>query len=227
MDLSKVECIRKFPVELLENQSAVEELLFEVGLNAENEWELPTQIIKSNGGLKIWQYPNQFSKYVIFLLSLKPRSYLEIGCRWGGTFIFTNEFINKVNILKESIAIDIIESPVISYCNDTTSRFLQFDSHSEAFTQFMKEKYFDCIFIDGDHSYQGVKQDYLATRDNGRIFVFHDIISDACPGVVKFWNDLKLYEKDNYTFHEFTDQYDEVYQRTGQKFLGIGVAVKK
>jgi hypothetical protein len=91
----------------------------------------------------------------------------------------------------------------------------------------MKGKYFDCIFIDGDHSYQGVKQDYLATKDNGRIFVFHDIISDACPGVVKFWNDLKLYEEDNYTFYEFIDQYNEVFERTGQKYLGIGVAVKK
>jgi cephalosporin hydroxylase len=112
MDLSKVKLIHEFPTHLLENQSAVEELLFKVGLNAENAWELPTQMIKSNGGLKIWQYPNQFSKYITFLASLKPKSYLEIGCRWGGTFIFTREFMNKVNKLEESVAIDLIESPV-------------------------------------------------------------------------------------------------------------------
>lgn len=227
MDLSKVKLIHEFPTHLLENQSAVEELLFKVGLNAENAWELPTQMIKSNGGLKIWQYPNQFSKYITFLASLKPKSYLEIGCRWGGTFIFTREFMNKVNKLDESVAIDLIESPVNVYCNDKDCKFIQLDSHSDEFTQFMKGKYFDCIFIDGDHSYQGVKQDYLVTKDNGRIFVFHDIISDACPGVVKFWNDLKLYEEDNYTFYEFIDQYNEVFERTGQKYLGIGVAVKK
>ena len=57
--------------------------------------------------------------------------------------------------------------------------------------------------------------------------MFHDIISDACPGVVKFWNELKVTEKENYDFHEFTEQYEEVYAATNANFLGIGVAIKK
>ena len=33
--------------------------------------------------------------------------------------------------------------------------------------------------------------------------------------------------KENYDFHEFTEQYEEVYAATNANFLGIGVAIKK
>lgn len=228
MDISKVEIIREMPNSELQNESVVEELLFKVGLNAENDIELPSSMVQSSGGLLIWQYPNQFSKYIVFLSKLNVKTYLEIGCRWGGTFVFTCEYMNKLNGLQEGIAIDLIDSPVKTYCDTTKGcKFLKMDSHSNEFENFIKDKSFDCIFIDGDHSYDGVKLDYQKSRDHGRIFVFHDIISDVCPGVVKFWRDFKIYEEEFFTFYEFTDQYDEVVQRLGQKYLGIGVAVKK
>ena len=85
----------------------------------------------------------------------------------------------------------------------------------------------DLIFIDGDHSYEGVKSDYEISKNSGHMFVFHDIVSDACPGVKQFWSELKNSEKDVYNFFEFTEQYDEVVTETGQRFLGIGVAIKK
>jgi hypothetical protein len=47
-----------------------------------------------------------------------------------------------------------------------------------------------------------------------------------CPGVVKFWNELKNNENDIYTFFEFIEQYQDVWNDTRQKFLGIGVAIK-
>jgi hypothetical protein len=91
----------------------------------------------------------------------------------------------------------------------------------------MSNNYFDLIFIDGDHSYNGVKNDYEITKNSGKIFVFHDIVNDMCPGVVQFWNELKNNEKDTYNFFEFTEQYEDVWNDTQQKFLGIGVAIKK
>ena len=83
------------------------------------------------------------------------------------------------------------------------------------------------IFIDGDHSYNGVKNDYEISKNSGKIFVFHDIINDVCPCVVQFWNELKNNEKNTYNFFEFTEQYEDVWNDTHQKFLGIGVAIKK
>ncbi len=48
-----------------------------------------------------------------------------------------------------------------------------------------------------------------------------------CPGVCATWQHFKSIYKDQYEFFEFIDQYDEVYQRDGNSYLGIGLAVQK
>lgn len=107
------------------------------------------------------------------------------------------------------------------------TQFIKINSQSEQFINYMNNNYFDLIFIDGDHSYEGVKNDYEISKNSGKMFVFHDIINDVCPGVVQFWNELKNIESDTYNFYEFIEQYDDVWNDTRQKFLGIGVAIKK
>ena len=154
-------------------------------------------------------------------------SYLEIGCRWGGTFILTNEYLKKFGKIKKSLAIDIIDSPVQKYClKNNETEFWKADSKSDLFKNYMENNFFDLVLIDGDHSYAGVKNDYENTKNKAKIFVFHDIVNNAAEGVVKFWNELKKNKKD-YNFFEFKDQYDEVVRKTGNTFLGIGVAIKK
>ena len=52
---------------------------------------------------------------------------------------------------------------------------------------------FDVIFIDADHSYDGVLKDYensLKCMDSGYI-ILHDINSLYCDGVVRLWNEIK------------------------------------
>jgi hypothetical protein len=124
--------------------------------------------------------------------------------------------------------VDIIDSPVREYCSTAPeASFLQMSSMSDSFRQFIASKHFDLVFIDGDHSYNAVKNDYEISKNSGRIFVFHDIVNDVCPGVVQFWNELKQREAGNYDFYEFVEQYDDVWNDTHQRFLGIGVAIKK
>lgn len=199
-----------------------------MGFNTETLREQP-QIVKDNGGgLLIWQYPNQFSKYLCLLRTQKINSYIEIGCRWGGTFVLTNEYLKMFNNMNKSVAVDIIDSPVINYCiSNNETQFIKLNSKSKEFKDYINNNFFDLIFIDGDHSYNGVKNDYEISKNHGKIFVFHDIISDVCPGVVQFWNELKNNEKDTYNFFEFIEQYIDVWNNTRQKFLGIGVAIKK
>ena len=228
MDLERIKFIKESKLEDLQNSSYLENLIVKLGFNTEILKEQPKIVKENGGGLLIWQYPNQFSKYLSLLSEQKIQSYIEIGCRWGGTFVLTNEYLKIFNNINKSVAVDIIDSPVINYttCNNET-QFIKINSRSQKFKNYMNNNYFDLIFIDGDHSYNGVKNDYNISKNSGKIFVFHDIISNACPGVVKFWNELKNNQGDIYTFYEFIEQYEDVWKDTRQKFLGIGVAIKK
>ena len=228
MNLTRIDLIKESIVDNLEDNNYLENLIVKLGFNNEILREQPKIVRENGGGLLIWQYPNQFSKYLCLLRKQKISSYIEIGCRWGGTFVLTNEYLKKFNVMNKSVAVDIIYSPVLNYClNNSETQFIKINSQSNEFKNYMNNNYFDLIFIDGDHSYSGVKNDYEICKNSGKIFVFHDIVSDVCPGVVQFWNELKNNESDKYDFFEFTEQYQDVWNDTHQRFLGIGVAIKK
>jgi hypothetical protein len=227
MDLTRIKFIKESKLEDLQNSNYLENLIIKLGFNTEILREQPKIVKNNGGGLLIWQYPNQFSKYLCLLNKLSVSSYIEIGCRWGGTFVLTTEYLKKFNVINKSVAVDIIDSPVKDYCIQNSYLFLKVNSQSKVFQNYIKNNQFDLIFIDGDHSYEGLKKDYEICKDSGKIFVFHDIINDVCPGVVQFWHELKTKENDTYDFFEFTDQYQDVLISTNQKFLGIGVAIKK
>ena len=226
MDLTRVSLIRDAPKESLTDSTFLESFIPTLGFNKEVLHEQPEIVKRNGGGLLIWQYPNQFSKYLTLLQKYPISSYLEIGCRWGGTYVLTTEYLKRFQPITKSVAIDIIDSPVSSYTTlNKEATFLKLSSRSSEFQDYMKDQTFDVIFIDGDHSYEGVKNDYEVTKGNGKIYVFNDIVSCMCPGIVQFWNELKQKEADKFTFFEFVDQYEEVVRSTRGTFLGIGIAV--
>lgn len=95
----------------------------------------------------------------------------------------------------------------------------------------LRDKKLDLLFIDGDHSYEGVKKDYelysKLVRKGGYI-IFHDIHPDSfmksgiktssyVGGVPKFWSEIKQENLD----------YDEVIENISQDGYGLGILVNK
>jgi predicted O-methyltransferase YrrM len=191
--------------------------------------EQPAVVLANGGGLRLWQYPNQFSKYLSTLRGLAPRSYIEIGCRWGGTFAVTVEYLSRFGSLEHAVAVDLEATSVIEYVHMSGRNvtFVRADSTGQEFADWLADKRFDVAFIDGDHSYQGVSRDFASCAPIASILVFHDICSHAVPGVAVFWMELKAMYSDTYDFFEFLEQYPDVLQRMQVPYLGIGVAVKK
>lgn len=207
-------------------------LLPYLGLNNENLHEQPQELSDLFGGglgLRIWQYPNQFGPYLAFIASLAERinTYIEVGCRHGGTFVTHVEILKVLNDnFSQAVAVDIIECPPLLKTYKRGNKMADFknmNSLSDEYKEFVSKSHWDLAFIDGDHSYEGVKADAENIRPYSSIQVFHDIANDACPGVVQYWGEIKESLNDQYDFYEFIDQYESV----PGSFLGIGVAVPK
>lgn len=228
IDLSRISLIRERSTQDLSNTRLLEEeILPSLGFNDEKRFLFPAELYPFFGqGLRIWQYPNQFSKYMVHLSKFKISSYMEIGVRHGGTFVTTVEYLNKFNPIREAVAVDINDCPsILEYSKDNPqASFLKTDTTSVKFQEYVKShSEFDLVLIDGDHDEYGCRNDYEVVKNKARILAFHDIEPTASPGVAKVWTELKESGALNYDFFEFRDQYKSVNRRC----LGIGLAVKR
>jgi hypothetical protein len=189
----------------------LEQLLPTFGMNDEILNEMPAEFSEHFGkGVKFWQYPNQFAPYLKHLSTLKINSYLEVGCRWGGTFILTTRLLG----IKKGMACDLIPKSEILEGFNELEDFQYLEGPSADLSKI--DGQFDLILIDGDHSYNGVKSDFeTCLRFKPKYIAFHDIVNQVCPGVQQFWNEIK----GQYPHQEFTAQYDSV----NGTFLGIGL----
>jgi len=101
------------------------------------------------------------------------------------------------------------------------------DSHLDATLQQVKEilngREVDFLFIDGDHSYEGVTKDFLMyfpLVKKGGIIAFHDIVQpkpNSLVGVYKVWDEIK--ESSNFKL-------EEIIENEVQGWAGIGLMYK-
>jgi len=148
-----------------------------------------------------------------FLKTKKIKNFMEIGTNEGGTFICWSRITGTEGI---KISLDWAHGPWGTTNFDVDKRDLRLkemgdevyiingDSHSlkthRQIKNILGDKKLDFLFIDGDHSENGVKLDYFMYKEfvkNGGLIGFHDIKESefhakAACFVSNFWNDMDV-----------------------------------
>jgi len=158
----------------------------------------------------ITQKPDEIRWLFALVRELRPRVVLEIGLDEGGTFFLWSRAAPADARL---IAIDTRPpgrlgrwSPFQLVVHGFASRdqrvdlLMSADSHERAtisrIEQLTAGRPLDFLFIDGDHSYEGVRQDfamYSPLVRPGGIVAFHDVAQETTPdteGTARFWREF-------------------------------------
>jgi hypothetical protein len=118
--------------------------------------------------------------------SVQPRCVCEIGTYEGGTNFLISQAIPTVEL---TVGIDLyVQHTALlrRFCYPNRKlHYLNGSSYTPgtvaAVEQVLGGRQLDFLFIDGDHRYEGVKQDFLSYRHlvrEGGIIAFHDIVAD-------------------------------------------------
>jgi len=156
---------------------------------------------KFEGGIHLQQIPDELAPCLYDLRRLEDekvtkgiRTYLEIGSAAGGSAFIFNYFFD----LQRLTLIDDNRHPKHNLRKDTLrwADYREFigDSHSDEAAKFVENQGigYDILFIDGDHSYEGVKQDiklYHKFVNYQGFVIFHDTV--ACKGIRDYMVDIR------------------------------------
>lgn len=200
------------PIENLKDQDWLAAAIAELGLELPTRY--PAAFPNSYGGLRIWQTPIQFAPYLIALSELDIRSYAEFGVHSGGSFIVTVEYLSRFTPVERAVAVDMsIQPTVAEYAASRENvETIQADTKSDRVHAWLAEHKPDLVFIDADHSFEGVSADYALASRHAKYVALHDVCEWTGPGVQAFWASIDAAKR------AFTDQYDD-----GPTIHGIGL----
>ncbi len=173
----------------------------------------------------------EISAAIDYIRSENPRNFCEIGTANGGANLLVSHSLASIELIigidlfimnRSALRLLLRPSQQIHLLNGSSYEPRTFQRVRSLLTG----RTIDLLFIDGDHRYQGVKQDFLLysqlVRDGGLI-MFHDIIPDHasrygrssmnCAGdVPRLWNQLKMHFR-----------YQEFFRDPAQDGLGLGI----
>ena len=148
------------------------------------------------------QIAEEWNTWVGLVEVYKPKTYLEIGCREGAALKY---LVEHVPSLEHITAVDLPgarwgwdESHVALKANlvgtGVPYTLHLGDSHSPMVIEEVSRRRYDVLFIDGDHTYDGVKQDYETYSPLIDVVIgMHDVNCEegkGAHGVNVFWNEL-------------------------------------
>lgn len=159
---------------------------------------------------------------------VKPKAAMEIGTYLGGTlFLLCRLSSPEARVISVDVYCShlarIRKKIFYSFLSGNQSlHIVEGDSHcSETLSdvsEWLGIEKLDFLFIDGDHSYEGVKRDfemYSTLVRKGGVIAFHDILphpSEANCHVYEFWREVKK-----------KYPHKEIVERADQHWAGIGL----
>lgn len=195
--------------------------------------ELPEKYRFAAKEFGLIQIQREILSFLEYVSTQDPVVVGEIGLKNGGnTFLF----MHALPTVRTMVSMDLLvhnEGRLRSLARAGQNFMcIEGDTHKkqvrEKVKRALKGKQFDLLFIDGDHSYEGVRQDHEEYKDlvrEGGLIAFHDIVSDTATregtapqdncyagGVHKYWAEIK----DQYSHKEFVESWN-------QSGFGIGV----
>jgi cephalosporin hydroxylase len=185
----------------------------------------PAEILsyKKLNGYCVYQHPLQLSALLEWLEDKDIKSYLEIGVFFGGTFRYIVEFLKSKNPDTLCIGVDIkaptnqikemIAKEAVHFLQGNTTKGSTVDKVEDL----LEGHPLDLCFIDGNHNYSVIVNDWVKYGQYAKYCLFHDIYARNVPDVARFWNE---FIKPKYKTMEF----DQTYEGHEPHF-GIGLVI--
>ncbi len=206
---------------------------------APREWrDLRTQMQQEHSSVDLYhisqnafgvlQQEVEITGVLDYIAAANPRVIGEIGLKHSGnSFLFTQKCRRAELFLGLDLKLQNVDK--LQYVAPPQMQFRFFEGNSydprtvQSVGKFLAGRQFDFLFIDGDHSFHGVKEDflqYLPLVRPGGLIGFHDIVPDEvarygtkaaasqCYGgdVYAFWALLK----EHFEYREFVGSWDQI-----------------
>jgi cephalosporin hydroxylase len=176
------------------------------------------------------QVKSEVTEFFRIVQELNPKIIVEIGTASGGTLFLSANVADPEKIVSIDLPYGSFGGGYSSWkipfykslARKSVIKLIRADSHLQSTLEEtkkeLKNRPVDILFIDGDHTYEGIAKDfqmYSPLVKKGGIVAFHDIVvhdkSSGCE-VSEFWNKIKK-----------SYRHQEIIENLNQKWAGIGI----
>jgi Methyltransferase domain len=140
---------------------------------------------------QVSQFYPEYLTWLSLCKAFGVRTYLELGTERGAAAKMAHRFLMMAKV----VTVDLSHRSLAHFDSEIT--YLEANSHGEhtpeAVLAILGKDLIDAVFVDGDHSYQGVKADCEMWWPKTRLLMgFHDINTHSCPDVGRYWNEIAV-----------------------------------
>lgn len=171
------------------------------------------------------QIPTELVDFLLYAARYRPASMVEIGVYTGGTTLISAAFFKALNKEFRMTVVDVQDYLMLL---PETLRLLDLDIRIPSTSETHHGTSFDVVFIDGNHSYEWAKRDFINLGQHARhICGFHDVNAREYRtkggGVFRYWRELRGEMSRQCSVYEISHARQGVGREKDGDWMGIGV----